>query len=202
MVFIIGLIFFVFVVLVGFVIVVWIGQWWMLVVGVVCIVVVWFYIGGKCLYGYYGLGEVFVFVFFGFVVMFGIMWVQIFDLLQQVWLGVIVVGLFVCVVLFVNNLCDIDQDCEVGKCMFMVLIGCRVIQVLFILFVFVLFGIVVLFVLLFLIVWILFFVLLVGFFVILIVWIYCQFKELVIVFVLIFLMFLLYVVVFFWVFVG
>ena len=43
------------------------GQYWLLAVGAVCIIAAWFYTGGKRPYGYFGLGEVFVFVFFGLV---------------------------------------------------------------------------------------------------------------------------------------
>jgi 1,4-dihydroxy-2-naphthoate octaprenyltransferase len=43
------------------------GQWWLLAVGVVCFAAAWFYTGGKHPYGYYALGELAVFVFFGIV---------------------------------------------------------------------------------------------------------------------------------------
>ena len=46
-------------------------QWWLIAVGAVCILAAWFYTGGKRPYGYYGLGELFVFVFFGLVATLG-----------------------------------------------------------------------------------------------------------------------------------
>jgi 1,4-dihydroxy-2-naphthoate polyprenyltransferase len=52
------------------------GQWWMLAVGAVAIVAAWFYTGGKHPYGYYGLGELVVFVFFGIVATAGSAYVQ------------------------------------------------------------------------------------------------------------------------------
>src|SRR5829696_4999965 len=52
-------------------------QWWLLVVGVACILAAWYYTGGKRPYGYRGLGEVFVFVFFGLVATCGTGYVQL-----------------------------------------------------------------------------------------------------------------------------
>ena len=46
-------------------------QWWLIAVGVASILAAWFYTGGKRPYGYLGLGEVFVFVFFGLVAVCG-----------------------------------------------------------------------------------------------------------------------------------
>ncbi len=151
---VIGLVFFALAAAVGIAIVVRTGQWWMLAVGAACIVAAWFYTGGKRPYGYYGLGEVFVFVFFGLVATLGTTWVQVFMLPQQAWLGAIAAGLFACAVLLANNLRDIDQDREVGKRTLTVLIGRRATQVLFTLFVLVPFGIAVFLALLFPIAWI------------------------------------------------
>ena len=60
----IGLIFFALAAAVGIAIVVRTEQWWMLAVGAACIVAAWFYTGGKRPYGYFGHGEVYVFVLF------------------------------------------------------------------------------------------------------------------------------------------
>ena len=49
----------------GLVIVVLTGQWWLLLLGASCILAAWYYTGGKHPYGYIGLGEVFVFIFSG-----------------------------------------------------------------------------------------------------------------------------------------
>ena len=74
---IVALSFFAIAALAGLAIVIRTQQWWMLAVGAVCIVAAWFYTGGKRPYGYYGLGELFVFVFFGLVATVGTTWVQV-----------------------------------------------------------------------------------------------------------------------------
>ena len=51
-------------------------QWWLLGVGIACVLAAWFYTGGKRPYGYLGLGELFVFVFFGVVAVCGTYYVQ------------------------------------------------------------------------------------------------------------------------------
>lgn len=106
-------------------------QWWLIAVGVVCILAAWFYTGGKRPYGYYGLGELFVFVFFGLVATLGTTWVQALALPQEAWFGAVGAGLIACAVLLANNLRDIDQDRVAGKKTLTVLIGRRATQVLF-----------------------------------------------------------------------
>lgn len=199
---IIGLVFFALAALVGLAIVIRTEQWWMLAVGAVCIVAAWFYTGGKRPYGYYGLGEVFVFVFFGLVATLGTTWVQAFELPQQAWLGAVAAGLFACAVLLANNLRDIDQDRQVGKRTLTVLVGKRATQVLFTLFVLVPFGILAFLALLYPIAWIGLLALLAGLPAILIVWTYRQAKELVIALALTSLTALLYAGALFWAFIG
>ena len=198
----IGLGFFALAAVVGLAIVIRTGQWWMLAVGAACIVAAWFYTGGKRPYGYYGLGEVFVFVFFGLVATLGTTWVQVFALPQQAWLGAIASGLFACAVLLANNLRDIDQDRLVGKRTLTVLIGRRATQVLFTLFLLAPFGIAVFLALLFPIAWISLLALLAGLPALLIVWTYRQPRELVIALALTSLTALLYAGALFWAFVG
>ena len=98
-------------------------QWWLIAAGAVCILAAWFYTGGKRPYGYYGLGELFVFVFFGLVATLGTTWVQAFALPQEAWFGAVGVGLIACAVLLANNLRDIDQDRAAHKRTLTVLIG-------------------------------------------------------------------------------
>jgi 1,4-dihydroxy-2-naphthoate octaprenyltransferase len=98
-------------------------QWWLIAVGAVCIIAAWFYTGGKRPYGYYGLGELIVFVFFGLVATLGTTWVQALALPQEAWFGAVGVGLLACAVLLANNLRDIDQDRVAGKKTLTVLIG-------------------------------------------------------------------------------
>ncbi|MBD8104259.1 1,4-dihydroxy-2-naphthoate polyprenyltransferase [Plantibacter sp. CFBP 8775] len=89
--------------------------WWLLLVGAVAIVAAWFYTGGKRPYGYFALGEVFVFVFFGLVATLGTTFVQVGTVNQEAWFGAIGAGLIACAALVVNNLRDLEQDKAVGK---------------------------------------------------------------------------------------
>ncbi|WP_309102872.1 1,4-dihydroxy-2-naphthoate polyprenyltransferase [Microbacterium sp.] len=198
----VGLVFFALAAAVGLAIVVRTGQWWMLAVGAVCIVAAWFYTGGKRPYGYYGLGEVFVFVFFGLVATLGTTWVQVFALPQQAWLGAVAAGLFACAVLLANNLRDIDQDRAVGKRTLSVLIGRRATQVLYTLFVLAPFAISSFLALLFPIAWLALMALLAALPAVLIVWTYRRAQELVVALALTSLSSLLYAGALFWAFVG
>lgn len=197
-----GLIFFALAAVVGAAIVVRTGQWWMLAVGAACIIAGWFYTGGKRPYGYFGLGEVFVFVFFGLVATLGTTWVQIGALPLQAWLGAIAAGLFACAVLLANNLRDIDQDRAVRKRTLTVLIGRRATQVLFTLFVLAPFGIAAFLALIFPIAWLALLALLAALPAVLIVWTYRQPKELVVALVLTSLTSVLFAGALFWAFVG
>ncbi len=199
---VIALVFFGLAALAGIAIVVRTEQWWMLAVGAASIVAAWFYTGGRRPYGYFGLGEVFVFVFFGLVATLGTTWVQAFALPQQAWLGAIAAGLFACAVLLANNLRDIDQDRVVGKRTLTVLIGRRATQALFTLFVLAPFGILAVIALLYPIAWIGMLALLAGLPAILIVWTYRQPRELVIALALTSLTALLYAGALFWAFIG
>ncbi|GAB3009057.1 1,4-dihydroxy-2-naphthoate polyprenyltransferase [Amycolatopsis acidiphila] len=99
----------------GLVLVIATGRWWLLVMGAVCILGAWFYTGGKKPYGYVGLGEIAVFVFFGLAAVLGTVYVQA-DRLSWAALGAAVaVGCFSTAVLTANNLRDIPTDREVGK---------------------------------------------------------------------------------------
>jgi len=99
----------------GLVIVLITQQWWFIAVGVAAILAAWFYTGGKSPYGYSGLGEIAVFVFFGLVATYGTAFIQIraFDL--NALLGSMAAGFFASAVLMVNNIRDIDTDRHVGK---------------------------------------------------------------------------------------
>ncbi len=89
--------------------------WELLAVGVVCLVVGWLYTGGPKPYGYMGLGEVFVFVFFGLVATAG----TAYALLERLdWFAVLCgvpVGLWAVALLTANNLRDIVGDAAAGK---------------------------------------------------------------------------------------
>ncbi|GAA2010026.1 1,4-dihydroxy-2-naphthoate polyprenyltransferase [Microbacterium ulmi] len=166
--------------LAGLAIVIRTGQWWMLLVGAACIVAAWFYTGGRRPYGYFGLGELFVFVFFGLVATIGTTWVQVFDVPQEAWFGAVGAGLLACAVLLANNLRDIDQDRAAGKRTLTVLIGRRATQALFTVFVIAPFAIAALLALFYPIAWLTLLALIAGACAILIVWTYREAKELVV----------------------
>ena len=98
-------------------------SWWLLAVGAVAILAAWGYTGGPRPYGYLGLGEVFVFVFFGLVATVGTTYVAIETVPSIAWLAATGVGFLVCAILVVNNLRDIPTDAAVGKRTLAVRIG-------------------------------------------------------------------------------
>ena len=99
----------------GFEIVVITGQWWLIAVGLISIVAAWFYTGGKNPYGYAGLGEIAVFVFFGLVATMGTAYIQIGFVDLNSILGGIAAGSFASAVLMVNNIRDIQTDKSSSK---------------------------------------------------------------------------------------
>jgi 1,4-dihydroxy-2-naphthoate octaprenyltransferase len=111
--------------LAGLVLVALSGTWWLLIVGAVCVLGAWFYTGGKHPYGYLGLGEVAVFLFFGPVAVLGTAYVQSGPPGALSVIGAIGVGMLSCSVLVANNLRDIESDEEVGKRTLAVLLGDR-----------------------------------------------------------------------------
>jgi 1,4-dihydroxy-2-naphthoate octaprenyltransferase len=101
------------------------GTWVLLLVGAAAIVAAWRYTGGRNPYGYRGLGEVMVFVFFGLVAVLGTTWTQVHRLDTGSWAGAVGVGLLACALLVVNNLRDLRGDREVGKLTLAVRLGDR-----------------------------------------------------------------------------
>jgi 1,4-dihydroxy-2-naphthoate polyprenyltransferase len=98
-------------------------SWWLLAAGAACIAAAWFYTGGPRPYGYNGLGEVFVFTFFGVVAVAGTAYVQ---MKAFSWLGLaasVPAGLLACALLMVNNLRDIRTDTVAGKRTLAVILG-------------------------------------------------------------------------------
>ena len=91
------------------------GAWLLLVLGAASILAAWFYTGGRRPYGYLGLGEVFVFVFFGLVATLGTTYTQALTLTGASWAGAIGVGALSCAILMANNLRDIPGDISAGK---------------------------------------------------------------------------------------
>ena len=101
--------------LAGLALVIMTQQWWLLAVGAACVLAAWYYTGGKRPYGYAGLGEVSVFVFFGLVAVCGTAYVQVGRISLATLLTGVWVGALACAILVANNLRDIRGDAEVGK---------------------------------------------------------------------------------------
>ena len=101
------------------------GSWWLLGVGVAAIAAAWFYTGGRSPYGYRGLGEVGVFVFFGLVAVLGTTYTQADRISWAALAGATGVGLLACALLMINNLRDIPTDVVAGKRTVAVRIGDR-----------------------------------------------------------------------------
>lgn len=198
----VALVFFAIAAAAGIAIVVRTQHWWMLLVGAVCIVAAWFYTGGKRPYGYYGLGEVAVFVFFGLVATAGTTFVQVGVVPDESWFGGVGVGLLACTVLLANNLRDIDQDRVSGKRTLTVLIGKRATQVLFTVLILVPFAIAALLAIFYPIAWLTLLGLLPALAAVLIVWTYRDPRELVVALGVTSLTALAYAGFLFWAFVG
>ena len=92
-----------------------VAGWELMVVGAVCLVAGWAYTGGPRPYGYLGLGEVFVFVFFGLVATAGTTYVLVERLDWFAVLCGVPVGLWAVALLMANNLRDITGDAAAGK---------------------------------------------------------------------------------------
>lgn len=91
------------------------GTWELLVVGAAAVVAAWYYTGGRRPYGYLGLGELFVFVFFGLVAVLGTTYTQAGSISWPAVLGACGVGMLACAILVANNLRDIPTDARAGK---------------------------------------------------------------------------------------
>ena len=105
---------------------------WLLLVGVASVAAGWFYTGGPRPYGYLGLGEVFVFVFFGLVATVGSAYVHQQQVPAVAWLAATAVGFLACALLVVNNLRDLPGDAEAGKRTLAVRLGDRRTRLLYV----------------------------------------------------------------------
>lgn len=97
--------------------------WPILVIGVVSIIAALGYTNGPVPYGYYGLGELFVFVFFGLVATVGTRFVFGSSIPPEAWVGGIIMGLLAAAILEANNIRDIETDEAAGKRTLAVLTG-------------------------------------------------------------------------------
>jgi 1,4-dihydroxy-2-naphthoate octaprenyltransferase len=128
----------------------WVTPLVLLGIGVACVLAAWFYTGGKKPYGYLGLGEFFVFVFFGLVATMGTAFVQAprVEIVMEVRVGCplyvrdlswgpaiamgVVMGLFSTAILVANNLRDLATDEVAGKRTLAVKIGDRATRILYV----------------------------------------------------------------------
>ncbi len=107
--------------------------WWLLIVGVACVSAAWLYTGGPKPYGYHGLGEVFVLIFFGLVPVVGTYYVQSGTITLAAFIASIGVGTLACAVLVTNNLRDLPSDQQAGKNTIAVRIGVQRTRTLYVL---------------------------------------------------------------------
>lgn len=91
------------------------STWFLILVGVGCVAAAWGYTGGRNPYGYMGLGDVFVFVFFGLVATLGTTYTQAGQISLPAVLGAVGTGLIAMALLMANNVRDIPTDREAGK---------------------------------------------------------------------------------------
>ncbi len=115
----------------GFALVALSQAWLMLPVGAACVLAAWYYTGGRHPYGYLGLGEVFVFVFFGLVATLGTLYTQALSLSWAGVVGAVGVGALASAVLVANNLRDIPSDRGAGKMTLAVRLGAAGTRVLY-----------------------------------------------------------------------
>ena len=100
-------------------------SWWLILVGALAILAAWGYTGGKNPYGYLGLGELFVFIFFGVVATVGTFYVQSERITFDALLASIPMGTFACALLAINNIRDRALDAPAGKKTLAVRLGDR-----------------------------------------------------------------------------
>jgi 1,4-dihydroxy-2-naphthoate octaprenyltransferase len=89
--------------------------WWLIPIGVTAVAAGWFYTGGPRPYGYYGFGELFVFVYFGMVATVGTAYVQHLTIPSRAWWLGVATGFMACALLEANNLRDVQGDRSSGK---------------------------------------------------------------------------------------
>jgi 1,4-dihydroxy-2-naphthoate octaprenyltransferase len=90
-------------------------SWWLVALGATAIAAGWFYTGGPRPYGYYGFGELFVFVYFGIVATVGTAYVQHLSIPSRAWWLGVATGFMACALLEANNLRDVEGDQSAGK---------------------------------------------------------------------------------------
>ena len=103
----------------------WLGGWPIIILGIAAILSAIAYTGGPFPLGYYGLGDLFVFIFFGLASVAGTYYVQAGFVSTAAWWMAIPPGLIITAILVVNNLRDLENDREAGKRTLAVILGER-----------------------------------------------------------------------------
>ena len=99
------------------------SSWWIIFVGCAVLVAAWGYTGGKNPYGYRGLGEISVFLFFGVVATVGTYYVQTLKFSLAALAASVPMGALSCALLVINNIRDRERDSHVGKSTLAVRLG-------------------------------------------------------------------------------
>lgn len=100
-----------------------VGGWPILLIGLASVAAGYAYTGGPFPLAYHGLGDVFVFVFFGLVAVPGTFYVQALTVTPAAWWAAIPVGAIGTALLVVNNLRDVSTDVKAGKRTLVVRLG-------------------------------------------------------------------------------
>ena len=103
----------------------WLGGWPIVILGIAAILSAIAYTGGPFPLGYYGLGDLFVFIFFGLASVTGTYYVQAGFVSTAAWWMAIPPGLIITAILVVNNLRDLENDRKAGKRTLAVILGER-----------------------------------------------------------------------------
>jgi 1,4-dihydroxy-2-naphthoate octaprenyltransferase len=103
----------------------WLGGWIIIILGIAAIISAIVYTGGPFPIGYHGLGDIFVFIFFGLASVAGTYFIQAGSVSPAVWWMTIPPGLIITAILVVNNLRDLENDRKAGKHTMAVRLGAR-----------------------------------------------------------------------------
>jgi 1,4-dihydroxy-2-naphthoate polyprenyltransferase len=103
----------------------WLGGWPIVIIGIAAILSAIAYTGGPFPLGYHGLGDLFVFIFFGLASVAGTYYVQAGFVSSAAWWMTIPPGLIITAILVVNNLRDLENDRKTGKRTLAVILGER-----------------------------------------------------------------------------
>lgn len=111
----------------------WQSSWWLVVIGIFCVLLAWFYTGSKHPYGYYGFGELAVFICFGLVATMGTYFALTQTISKESFYAGCISGMFSVAILLANNIRDVPTDKVSGKKTLAVRIGAEKAKIVFLL---------------------------------------------------------------------